>query len=571
MNQNITVAGRYLAELAAHGIENLYVNAGTDFAPLAEAYAANDNGSNIKFPQPVLCAHEAVAVGMAHGAYLISGKPQAVMFHVGVGTANAICAVTNAARDNVPLLVSAGRSPILEEGMLGARNAMIHWAQEMYDQAGMLRELVKWDYELKLPLQVDQVVDRALSIAQAYPKGPVYLTLPREVLAQDSPAGMPKHPTAIPKMGYPDSEAIEMLAQQLSKANNPLIVVSAAGADASSVDLLGGLAEKFGIGVADTWPRYLNLPFNHPMHQGMASQTLYDDADVVLYLECDVPWISAHMKPRDDAFITQAGIDPLFTRYPIRSHRSDLTISGKPSEILVALGNALSNKLSSKSSTTSMDDFTGRADKVRSAAAKVQSDNKLQTEREELAAGPITKAFISLTVGKALSENAIIFNEYWGAPHLLKRTKPGSYFFLPPSGGLGWAIPAALGARQNSQQTSVALVGDGAYMFANPAACHHASAKHDLPILTIIANNATWGAVDGATRSVYPDGDAISQNDKRLSDLAPVPSFEAYCQASGGYGERVRTRDELLPAIARALLAVEEEGRQALLNVDCID
>ncbi len=559
-----SVASRYLAQLAAQGIEHLYVNAGTDFAPLAEAYAQCGEGSNVKLPEPLLCAHEAVAVGMAHGAYLASGQPQAVMFHVGVGTANAICAVTNAARDNVPLLVSAGRSPILEDGMLGARDSMIHWAQEMYDQAGMLRELVKWDYELKNPLQVDQVVDRALGIAQTHPRGPVYLTLPREVLAQAVPEGLTLGKgTAIPEIGAPDAAAIASLAKRMAQADYPLIVTSASGADRGSVAQLGELAERFGIGVADTWPRYLNLPFDHPLHMGLANQQLYDQADLVLFLECDVPWISAYMQPRDDAFVAQAGIDPLFTRYPMRSHRSDLTLSGKPSAILALLGQALGSQQASMSSA--------RADRLRAAAEHAQGKANKARERESTADGPMTKAFISQTLGKALSADAVIFNEYWAAPEHLARRQPGSYFFLPPSGGLGWAMPAALGFRQASQRTSVALVGDGTYIFANPAACHHASAKHDLPVLTVIANNATWGAVENATRAVYPGGEAVSQNEKRLSDLSPTPAFETYCQASGGYGENVVAREDLAPALERALHAVEQEGRQALLNVACMD
>ena len=119
---------------------------------------------------------------------------------------------------------------------------------------------------------------------------------------------------------------------------------------------------------------------------------------------------------------------------------------------------------------------------------------------------------------------------------------PAVFFSLPPAGGLGWALPSALGARSVSDVPTVALVGDGAYMFANPAACHHASAKHDLPVLTVIANNSSWGAVDYATRAVYPEGEAVARGDMRLSDLGPSPAFEAYCAASGGFGERVVER-----------------------------
>ena len=175
-----------------------------------------------------------------------------------------------------------------------------------------------------------------------------------------------------------------------------------------------------------------------------------------------------------------------------------------------------------------------------------------------------------MALGAALEPADIVFNEYWALPELLGRSEPGSYYYLPPAGGLGWALPAALGARlARPDRTVVATVGDGAYMFANPAACHHAAAKHGLPVLTIVANNSSWGAVDYATQAVYPEGVAVARRERRFSDLSPAPAYEQYCIASGGHGERVTDRAEVGPAIARALAAVRE-GRQALLNVECV-
>src|SRR4030095_9214968 len=106
-----------------------------------------------------------------------------VMVHVNVGTANTINLLANAARDRVPLLLLAGRSPIMEAGAFGARSRPIHWAQEMFDQAGMVRELVEWDYERRNPEQPSVGVARALEAAPASPTGPVYVTLPREALS----------------------------------------------------------------------------------------------------------------------------------------------------------------------------------------------------------------------------------------------------------------------------------------------------------------------------------------------------------------------------------------------------
>src|ERR1044071_6533539 len=181
-----SVAEAYLALLADRGIEYLFANAGTDFAPIVEAYAKAAH-SGLPAPKPLIATHENLAMSMAHGYAAASGKVPAVMVHVSVGTANALCGVFNAARENVPFLFTAGRSPLTEEGLAGARDTYIHWAQEMFDQAGMLREAVKWEYELRHGAQLETVIDRALTLATSSPEGPIYLSLPREVLAAPLP------------------------------------------------------------------------------------------------------------------------------------------------------------------------------------------------------------------------------------------------------------------------------------------------------------------------------------------------------------------------------------------------
>src|SRR5262249_41788449 len=141
------VAEAYLALLAERGIRRIFGNGGTDFAPLIEALVRM-RSRGAAFPEPVTVPHEQVAASIAHGAALASGEPQLVMAHVTVGTANLMNGIINAKRGNAPILFTAGRSPITERGMRGSRDIHIHWAQESFDQGAMLREWVKWDYEL---------------------------------------------------------------------------------------------------------------------------------------------------------------------------------------------------------------------------------------------------------------------------------------------------------------------------------------------------------------------------------------------------------------------------------------
>src|SRR5438309_6719710 len=178
-----TTAEAYLELLAARGVEYFFGNAGTDFAPIIEAYARRGAHGQL-LPRPITVPHEVPAVAMAHGYAMVTGRPQAVMVHVIVGTANALGGVINAARGGVPMLFTAGRNPITEAGLRGSRERQIHWAQESFDQGAIVREFVKWDYELRNFAQLETVVDRALAITQAEPQGPVYLTLPGEVLGE---------------------------------------------------------------------------------------------------------------------------------------------------------------------------------------------------------------------------------------------------------------------------------------------------------------------------------------------------------------------------------------------------
>lgn len=557
-----SVASRYLALLAERGIDALYLNAGTDFAPLVEAYAENKESGGPDLPEPVLCTHENLAVGMAHGAYLATGRPQAVMFHVSVGTANAICNLANAARDNAPILVTAGRTPILEHGARGARDTHIHWAQEMFDQAGMLREFVKWDYELRDPRQLEAVVDRAIGLATSHPKGPIYLSMPREVLAEDA-VETPTPPTAIPAGYEPDQASVAALADRLAGAAFPVIVTSGTGVEHDSVAAFGALAERHAIGLADDIPRYVNHDPAHPLHLGGDLNGVFQAADVLVFVDCDVPWMEARSAPRPDTFIAQVGVDPLYARYPMRTHRSELTITSTPTAFAAALDRALTERAASV-------DLDRRSAIAARSTANRESVERLR-EQQAAADGPITKAYMSMTLGDLLDGDDLVFNEYWGDPSLLGRSRPGTYFNLPTAGGLGWALPAALGAKHaRPDRTVVATIGDGAYLFANPASCHHASTKHGLPVLAVVANNSVWGAVDHATRSVYPDGRAVAQSESRLSDLSPTPALELYSQASGGFGVRVTERADLRPALEEALDQVRNRGRQALVNVECV-
>ena len=175
-------AESFLARLAERGIDYVFANAGTDFAPIIEALSRGP-GSNRAYPRVITVPHENVAVSMAHGYYRVSGKPAVVMVHVTVGTANTVCALMNAARDNVPVILGAGRTPLTETGHQASRNRSIHWGQEMFDQGGLVREFVQMGLRTARRPAGRLASSTARSTSPCRSRaGPVYLTLPREVL-----------------------------------------------------------------------------------------------------------------------------------------------------------------------------------------------------------------------------------------------------------------------------------------------------------------------------------------------------------------------------------------------------
>jgi len=565
MKKNVEVASvaeAYLELLAARNIEYFFGNAGTDFAPIIEAYAKRFSQEQTR-PRPIPVPHEVTAVAMAHGYTMVTGRPQVVMVHTIPGTANAIGGIINAARSNIPMLFTAGRTPITEGDAKGARNGSIHWAQESFDQAAMVREWVKWDYELRHGADLEGIVDRALAIAESQPAGPVYLTLPREVLAEEleniAYDAEPRMKRAEDKV--PSPEAIDQAARVLAGAKNPVLVTRAAGKDPRTVPPLVALAELLGMPVIDAGGSYVNFPKSNPLYAGGEDGGALGDADTVVVLEADVPWTTSRGGPAPDAWIIGIGEDPLYSSYPVRGFHVDSNLAGSPRLTLQALVTAVEE--------IGVDSAAVQARKDKLAQTAQQRRNALRESADAARnESPISKAWFSRCLADVLDDRTILLNELGLDVSQMEFNHPGTFFGTPPSGGLGWALGAALGAKLAApDKTIICCVGDGSYIFGSGTAAHMVSEAQDLPILIIVWNNGIWNAVQSATRSVYSDGHAVQTDNFAVSTLSQSFRYEMVCQAAGGYAERVEDPQEVPAAIERALKAVREEKRQALLNV----
>jgi acetolactate synthase I/II/III large subunit len=559
-----TTAQALLDLLALRGVEYFFANSGTDFASICDAFALRQKLGR-ELPRPVLVAHEIPLVSMAHGYYLSTGQPQVAMVHVGVGTANSLGAIINASRAKVPILFLAGRTPISEEGEPSSRSAFIHWGQESFDQAAMVREYVKWDYELRNPGQLETVIDRALTIAMSEPRGPVYLTLPPEIVAAaPGQFSFQKQPRYDLPTFYPDPTKIELAAGCLARSRSPLIITSALGRSHMAVRALETLAETEGIGVVSFSPEYMNFPRNHFCHRGFTPGPHLREADVILVIDCDVPWFPNVVAPSGSATIIQAGIDPLYASYPIRSFPSDITIQGEPALILEELARSMANLPARNVSS-----IDARKRLLRSKHEHLVK--KWNTESLQGAqAKPLDFKWVSNCVGEILGKDAVVVNEYDNGMRENMGLSPGSYFGVPHSGYLGWGVGTALGFKLAQPDSMiVATVGDGCYIFGVPSACHLLSASLNLPILVIIYNNQGYAAVKQATLGTHPDGWAARTDSFPLTRLHPTAKYEKICEAFGGYGEEVTDPNQVRPALERAMNVILKEKRQAVLNMVC--
>ncbi|MBI2760170.1 MAG: thiamine pyrophosphate-requiring protein [Chloroflexi bacterium] len=556
-----STAEAYLELLTARGIDYFFGNGGTDFGPLIDAYAKRMELEQ-PVPKPVTVPHEVAAVSMAHGYTMVTGRPQAVMVHTIAGTANAIGGLINATRTQIPMLFTAGRTPLTEGSLKGSRDGSIHWAQESFDQGSMVREWVKWDYELRFGADLEGVVDRALAISGSGPQGPVYLTLPREVLAEERESfTYDDRPRMTASITMPSASAIQEAAKTLARATHPTAISRSIGRDPAAIAPLVRLAETLSLPVFDAFPTHMNFPRTHHLYQGNDAGPYLEEADAILVLESDVPWTPKRQAPGSDATIIAVGHDPLFSKYPVRGFPVDIGLAGSTSHTLAALADAVAAE------PLDMAAVRERGERWAAAHHKMRETAGSRADAARTAR-PMQKPWVSACVEQLRTEETIIVTELGFDATQFAFSTPGSYFDAPASGVLGWGLGAALGAKLAApDKTVIACVGDGSYMFGVPTAVHWVSRRMNLPVLFIVWNNAQWGAVAGATRGVYPDGWAVRTNSFPFSDLSPSLDFELVCQAAGGYGERVDDPAEVPAALERALRVVQEEKRQALLNI----
>ncbi len=558
----LTAGGALLARLKTLGIDYIFANSGTDFPPVIEGLAEAE-AKKIALPTALVMPHEAAAMGMAHGYYLATGRPQAVMAHTNVGLANCAIGAINAATDHIPVLLFSGRTPTVEKGRLGARTVPIGWGQEMRDQTALVREACKWDYELRFPEQVGEIVDRAYAIAASAPRGPVYVSLPREVLCEPCPADRLAEPPLMQpvKQGI-NGARLEEAAALLAAAEHPVIIAQRGAGDEDGFVALQALADDWGIPVCQYWAVRLALPLDHPMAAPADPTPLIEKADAVLVIDSLAPWSPDVHSLQPGCKVIHLGQDPLYSRFPVRNFRCDIALSCETGEGIAALQRTMQPAL-----RKNKEKIAARHGTIARANAAVRKEAIARAESGN--GGPMTKEWVSLCLSNAIQGRGATILSELGCPMApMALDHPKAWYQEPHSGGLGWSFPAALGMQlAERDRLIVATMGDGSYIFSNPVACHQIAEALELPILLIVTNNAEWGAVRQSVLGIYPDGYAARTNMMPLTQLSPVPDFTKVAEASRAYARTVVDGEALPGAIADAIRHIETKRTMALLDV----
>ena len=557
----------YLLEgLTEIGVDYLFCNFGTDHAPIIDEMAHRRKRGE-PMPGVVRCPHENTAAHMAAGYSLVTGRGQGVLVHVDVGTANTANGMHNLFRSRLPVLLMAGKAPYtVNDELVGSRDTYVHFVQEPFDQASLVRPYLKWEWTLPSGVVVKEALRRAHSIMQSEPRGPVYLMMQRETLTQHWNADEIRRYTAdqfaATSGGGADPQLIAALADRLLRAENPILITGYAGRSEHGSRAIDALAQFAGTAVYEANVTN-NISHDSPCFVGFTADEAVPEADVGLLVDVDVPWFPSDVQPKPDAFWAHIDIDTLKPGSPMWTFPGNMRMQGDSGRIL----DQLLEELKVKATPRFKEAASARLKRIKAARDK-RISRAAQLAADKGKPGALNPHYLAAELAKLLDDADMIFNEgVTNAPAVLMqipRRVPNTTV-RAGGGGLGWSGGTALGAKLAApNRLAVQICGDGGFYFGNPTSVFAVAQQYKLPILTIVMDNTGWKAVKESTLRVFPQGEAKSANTFE-ANLAPNVHFAKVGEAFGAYAEEVSDPADVPAALARCVKEVRG-GRAALLH-----
>lgn len=561
-------AEAFVQLLVAQRVEVIFLNPGTDTAPIQEAVVAM-RARGVVVPRIQLCPDERIAMAAAQSWWQRTGRVQLVVVHVDVGTLALGASAHNAQRTNSGVVVVAGTAPrTFDDELPGGRTISVHWQQDQVDQLGILRGFTKWSQDIAMLETMSTLVPRAFRIAASAPAGPVYLTVAREVLMRTTETVriIPPERQAVPALPAAPASELARVAEWLMTANQPLLVTSRLGRRPEAVDLLDRLARRVGLAVIDA-REYLNLPSSHPCYveQDAAAAEHLKNADLVMLVDVEVPWVPSNRRPPPTARVVQVDLDPVKSTVGNWAFPVDLSLQACSMLTLAQILNVIDGQATEVHEQRWRDRLAALH-----AAKDERATCRLTVVSKALSRRPVSPIALVHALDEVVSDDALVFEEVTTNDLVVRehltRERPDSIIAIGAA-GLGWAPGAAFGAKLESPDREViALVGDGSFIFSAPLAWLWAARNAGTAFLTVVFNNAGYRAAKLPVMGLFPEGASIAADDFAGTVLTDPPRFAGVAEACGAFGAYVDDPADLVGALSDAAEAVRA-GHCAVVDV----
>ena len=479
--KKITGRSAFLSILRSEGVTHLFGNPGTTELPIMHALK--------DYPeiQYILGLQESIVVAMADGYSRATGKLSVCNVHVAPGLGNAMGAIYNAKFVGSPVIITAGQQ---EQGH-GLMEPMLYGPLVQ-----MAEPLVKWAIEVTRLEDLPRILRRAAKIALAPPTGPVFISLPGDILNAEAEIDLGK-PSRIKYNITPDKETLEDIKNRILKANNPVIISGHEIAQTASFNEISNFSEMIGAAVyQQTVPHGSHYPSEHKTYVGVMPRSqsqvkkILENYDLLICVGSDVlrmsVWSSIEPLPKNMSII-HIGIRDWELA---KNYHTEQAILGNVKTTLINLNKILSNNLDK----TYKNNAVIRIKKIeKNNWSKNKKDLTSKTSKDKNII-PITPNWLMMTLAENISNNNIVVEEALVSSRSLLNFLPfknSKDFYGLASGGIGWAVSGCIGVSlANKNKTIVAIIGDGSSMYAIQSIW--TAAHYNLPIIYVIANNQSY-------------------------------------------------------------------------------
>jgi acetolactate synthase I/II/III large subunit len=544
-------------------IDYIFSSPGSEWSPVWEALVRQKLG-NRPGPAYVDCWHETLAVNMATGYTLMTGRPQAVLLHAGVGLLQGGLGIHGALQAEVPMIVMSGESQTLGENPALDIEPQWYGGLSVGGAERFVENITKWSRQVTSPYTLHEMVIRAGEMARRTPMGPIYLNVALEhMLHEWTPPADDREAPSAPRL-EPHPGDVAKVADLLLTAKNPVVVAEQSGRDPAAFKALVELSDLLALPVTlGRGAYYANFPTDHPLYLGSANYQHLDDADLILLVGGRSPWYPPHNRPGIGKIVAIS--DNQFKDDMIYQNlHADLYLGGEIAASLRLLAQAArAAKLDSEAVNKRRGKWS-RAHDSWVAGLKAERANAHGNGK----GNGIEPLALLGALGEVLPADTIYVDETITHGQLLRQHLPfpSPQSFFRTYGGLGQGIGTALGIKLAAADRPVALlVGDGGFLYNPVIQSLGASKQHNLPILIVVFNNRGYMAMQKGHVHHYPDGAAMAA-DMHLGSRLNGPDYAAMGSHFGLYGARVEDSGTLKAALRTAMEKVRE-GTTAILNV----